>query len=110
LLPLPSGTTTADVTATIGPVTLEPGTYALVFGAGEFGAGGNAAATQNNTPIGPQSYFYWNSGTGGYVDGGYGNVRMYALNVVPEPSSTSAAVAVLAAVGARHQRRRRRDC
>jgi hypothetical protein len=109
LLPVPTGEAT-DVTANIGPVALPAGAYALVFGAGEFGANGTGGATTNNTPIGPQSYFFWNRGNGIYVDGGYGDApRLYVLGVIPEPSSAAATGAVIAAAAfARGDRRRRR--
>jgi len=107
LLPIPS--VTADVTGEIGPIMLPAGTYALVFGGGEFGAGGVATASQNNTPILPQSYFYWNESNGAYLDGSYGNVRFYALDQVPEPSSALAGIAVAVAAMVRRARPRRRD-
>ena len=103
LLPIPASTT--DVTADIGPITVPAGTYALLFGAGEFGANGDAAASQNNTPVGPQSYFYWVDSNGAYLDGSYGNVRFYVLNEVPEPSSGAVAIWVAAAAGLSRRRR-----
>lgn len=58
-------------------LTLRPGWYALMFGSGLFGATGEAAATQNNPPIGSHSYFFWSQGNGIYLDSDFGRVRFF---------------------------------
>jgi len=50
----------ADISIPLS-ITLQPGDYALVFGAGEFGATGQGVMTDNNfdTPEGVGSYITW---------------------------------------------------
>jgi hypothetical protein len=66
-------------------LSLDPGWYALVFGSGLFGTGGDGAALLNNSDVGTQSYI-------GYLSGfGWGTRQpgMYFVitgTIIPEPS------------------------
>lgn len=102
-----------DVSAGIGPVTLTPGTYALVFGSGQFGATGDTYASYNNFDNGTPSYFF--SADAGtpvqqWVDGGFDTVRFFVASDVPEPGMLSAIGIVAASVLLRRQRAERSDC
>lgn len=79
-----------DVSAPIGPITLQPGWYALVYG--DWGTdGSHAVAVQGNTPIGAPSFFSgaWNDPEPYYHNNGPGGSRRFFLlgTVVPEPTS-----------------------
>lgn len=53
-----TSTTPTDVTASFSaPLTLGPGTYAVVFGSGAFGADGYAGFNDGNTPVGSPNLF-----------------------------------------------------
>jgi hypothetical protein len=69
-------------------VTLQPGSYGLVFGTGEFGATGTASLTNNTSFLGLQSYFDWYPPQGGWVQGTFPSSRFVIEGtVVPEPVS-----------------------
>jgi len=84
--------------------SLPAGTYALLFGSGEFGATGSGAAPVNNTDIGTPSYFFRNS-SNTFINGVFSNV-FFAVNgtpgqtAAPEPGSLALlTLAALAAAG-----------
>jgi len=83
LLTLP--TSSADISAPIGPVSLNPGTYAVIFGSGQFGATGAGYAVQDNPTVSPKSDFFWN-GTQ-YVNSSFFQNRYVVYGIVPEPES-----------------------
>jgi len=53
---VPSGTTALDLIVPL-TVTLAPGTYAVVFGSGQFGADGDAGLGDSNNPLGSPNLF-----------------------------------------------------
>ncbi len=72
--------------------SLPAGTYAVVFGSGEFGATGSGAAPVNGTDIGTPSYFFRNSANDFF--NGITNNAYYVVNgtqvqaaAAPEPGS-----------------------
>jgi hypothetical protein len=72
-------------------VTLAPGTYALVFGTGQFGATGEGMMPSNNTDLPGASYFWWNGST--WQDGGFSSARFVVEgdSAVPEPTTVALA-------------------
>ena len=102
LTPTPSN----DVIAPIGPVTLSPGIYGLLFGTNLFGASGYAYMPLNNPQVGSPSYFWrdstpkWRNGNDGFSSG----ERMTIY--VPEPATAAitAPLAFLLALAARRHR------
>ena len=77
-------------------VTLSPGTYALVFGSGLFGATGSGAMTTNNTDLPGATYFFcdgvdhnvWCPGSATCPPGNISNTRFTVYGeLVPEPGS-----------------------
>jgi hypothetical protein len=70
---------------------LPAGDYALVAGAGSFGATGDAFAPQDNEDIGTPRYFFYSAQNGLFVDGGIRDIRFFVEGhpVTPEPSSTA---------------------
>jgi hypothetical protein len=103
----------ADVDASIGPVTLTPGVYALVFGSGLFGATGGGAAPRDNTPVGSPSYFYWTAGNPTYLDdfnNNLTNTRFFLNGLAvdaPLPAVAWGGAALLGGLGITRNRRRR---
>jgi hypothetical protein len=85
--PFPSG----DVLVPLS-VTLPPGDYALIFGAGSFGAMGGGAMPDDNTDTSQASYFYFTGMKGDmWNDDSISQIRFIvtgtAFTPVPEPSS-----------------------
>jgi hypothetical protein len=84
----------AQVSASIGPVTLSPGTYAMMFGAGQFGSPANtlAIAPADDPNIGTPSYFFRNT-DGSYSNGNFSHTRFFLTGtpgapvVVPLPAT-----------------------
>jgi hypothetical protein len=108
--PIDSG----DVNSSIGPITLSPGFYALVFGTDRFGASGIGDVIEDNTEIGSPSYFY--SKAGNYLDdvnGGLANTRFFLNGVsldatsAPLPAVAWGGAALLGGLGITHNLRRR---
>jgi hypothetical protein len=77
----------ADVTAPIGPLTVGPGTYAVVLGSGLFGASGDGAMSINN-PNFPGSSTIWLLANRWDEYGAAGGLRFTVYGTaVPEPGS-----------------------
>jgi hypothetical protein len=74
-------------------VTLAPGTYALVFGSGLFGATGMGVMAENNTDLSGASYFWWDGSRSSWYDGGFSNARFVVEgdSAVPEPTTVALA-------------------
>jgi hypothetical protein len=71
-----------DVVVPIGPVAVGPGTYALIFGSGQFGATGQGAMATDNTPVGTQSEFELSNNTWSELNQTGLRFTVYAM---PEP-------------------------
>jgi hypothetical protein len=104
----------AEVSANIGPITLAPGFYALIFGAGRFGATGVGAAPNDNTDIGSPSYFFWNPALNpGYIAGRFSGTRFFLNSQAvdaPLPAVAWGGAALLGGLGfARRLRRPQPD-
>jgi hypothetical protein len=71
-------TSSAQVSASIGPVVLSPGTYAMMFGAGRFGSAANtlAIAPADDPNIGTPSYIFRNT-DGTYSNGNFSHTRFF---------------------------------
>ncbi|MFN7132806.1 MAG: thrombospondin type 3 repeat-containing protein, partial [Myxococcales bacterium] len=54
---------------------LPAGTWGLVFGSGQVGAGGSGSAPGNNPDIGSPGYFFWNGSA--WQNGGYNGARFF---------------------------------
>ena len=79
-------TLSADVSVPL-VTTLPPGDYALLFGAGLYGATGTARMHSNNPDLPEASYFYYQSGFG-WIEGGSSNSRFWVQgNIIPEPDT-----------------------
>jgi hypothetical protein len=79
--------TTADIFTPLS-ATLEPGNYAVVFGAGQFGSPTTAVGVMpaDNPDLPGASYFFWDGSS--WRDDSIDNTRFVVKgNVVPEPSS-----------------------
>jgi hypothetical protein len=80
--------TTADILTPLS-ATLEPGDYALVFGAGQFGSPITAVGVMpnDNFDLPGASYFFWDNSN--WRDDGFFNTRFVVEGnfVVPEPAS-----------------------
>jgi hypothetical protein len=98
--------THADVTVPLS-VRLTPGTYALIFGSGYFGAAGFGLMAFTNQDLPAASYFHWRGDPTiamGWVDGGVHSARFVVVGEVAEdrepPTITCPAdVSIDAAVG-----------
>lgn len=103
-----------DLTVPLGTaLTLDPGTYGVVFGSGIFGASGSAALGDSNNPVGSPNLFLkdffddtWQSfnarGLRLFVDG-------QAVAAVPEPSTWAMMLIGFAGLGfARYKQSGRR--
>ena len=98
LVPMPANYYSADLTAPINPVTLMPGTYAILFGSGQFGATGEGFATQNNSSFGFKSEFFYYQVNGiQYLDTSFVAQRFVVYGEVPEPGSFGLLMALLSA-------------
>lgn len=101
--------TSQDVVVPLS-VTLNAGTYALIFGSGLFGATGNGAMPTNNTDVVGATYFYWDGVDhfAWFLDT-FSNTRFTVYGeIVPEPSSfglMAVGVLMLLAVKARAWKR-----
>jgi hypothetical protein len=100
------GTPSSDFVTPL-TATLEPGTYALVFGSGTLGAtAGNGFMPTDNTDLPGASYIVWNGFTDKWSNSSVDGLRFEVYGTfVPEPSSiTLAAVALALAFGFRRKR------
>lgn len=89
------------------PLTLGAGTYAVVFGSGQFGATGFAGLGDLNDPLGDPSLIRSFFGPDWNAFGGNG-VRVFVNGAaVPEPASWALMLAGFAAVGMSLRARRR---
>jgi hypothetical protein len=80
----------SDVSAPIGPVTLAPGYYALLFGSGQFGATGQGFAPPGNDPVGSPSYItYVGTPTPGQWETYVPTEGLRFFVTAPEPSSVA---------------------
>jgi hypothetical protein len=103
-LPRPSN----DVIVAIAPVDLAPGTYAVLFGAGQFGTNGLGFSAQTNTPVGTESDFFYSGSTAEYRDGGFFQNRFVVYGGIPEPGAAILLMLIAPVSLLRGNRRRRR--
>lgn len=92
--------TPSDVTANIGPILLNPGEYAVVFGSYQFGATGDGSVWGSGygTDIGTPSYIFANEYTFGAwrsVNGDGVNYLVDGVMVAPLPGSAGAGLALM---------------
>ena len=82
--PLNTGDSTAEL-----DLLLEPGSYAVIFGSGLFGADGfdSLSANGTDTPEGEGSYFFFNATSGLWSNASSPGERLFVRgSVVPEPA------------------------
>jgi hypothetical protein len=89
-------------------VDLAPGTYAVLFGSGQFGTSGMGFSAQTNTPVGMESDFFYSSSNGEYTDGGFFQNRFVVYGAIPEPGAAMLLMLIAPASLLRGSRRRRR--
>lgn len=94
-------------------VVLNPGTYAVVFGSGLFGATGASGLVGGQGTLGAPSFLqYADGGSGTLTASGFGDDTLritVTASAVPEPASVAMMCAGLLAMGAAARRRDRRD-
>lgn len=92
--------TPSDVLTNIGPIFLNPGEYAVVFGSYQFGATGDGSVWGSGygTDIGAPSYIFAGEGTSGFwrsVKGDGVNYLVEGVTVAPLPGIASAGLALM---------------
>jgi hypothetical protein len=97
-----------EVSTSITPVTLNPGHYALLFGANQFGATGEAQASPNTSLIGTPSFFFWNPNISAtYINETGGSAwGMFVNGVIPEPATLGLVSVGFLSLGQRRRHRR----
>ena len=84
---IPHLNSTEEITVPITPITLSPGTYALVFTSGLFGASGTGYASWSNNDLGSPSYFSRTDPDSFWQNSTFNGTRMFVIGAVPEPGS-----------------------
>lgn len=87
--------------------SLAPGSYAVIFGSGQFGATGFAGLGDENNPVGSPTLIrsFFSDGWDTFSDTG---VRLVVQGTVPEPSAWAMMLAGFAGVGCMVRRRKNR--
>ena len=102
-LPKPSN----DAIASIGPVELPPGFYAVVFGSGQFGASGQGFVPATNVPVGLSSDIsYVNLNGLHWSDTGIFQNRFVVYGEIPEPGAAALLIVPISFLSASARRRR----
>ncbi|OKO86835.1 PEPxxWA-CTERM sorting domain-containing protein [Bradyrhizobium sp. AS23.2] len=100
------GNTAVDISASI-QAQLQPGTYGVIFGSGEFGANGSAGMVASNDLIGDPTFFRAFFGNWMTLDDG---IRIFVegtpVAAVPEPSTWAMMILGFCGVGFLAYRRR----
>jgi len=86
---IPHLDSTEEITVPITPITLSPGTYALVFTSGLFGATGTGFASWSNNDLGSPSYFSRTDPDSFWQNGTFNGTRMFVIGTVPVPEPAS---------------------
>jgi hypothetical protein len=106
-----AGNSASDVSGTVGPLLLNPGYYAIVFGAGQFGAGTYASDFLGGASnIGSPSYIAFGGGNGWSNQGDTYPYRLFVDGTVasaPLPSTAFMGVGLLSGLGVFGLRRHR---
>jgi hypothetical protein len=93
---IPHLNSTEEISVPITPITLSPGTYALVFTSGLFGATGTGFASWSNNDLGSPSYFSRTDPDSFWQNSTFNGTRMFVIGTVPEPGSFTLMAMLLA--------------